>query len=203
MQPYPQAEADPDAAAQARSRSARRLDWLFDLLEEVALSDPKKLDPYTAAVGVTIQYEDLIAATGAGLSDQGSVLSGAAVRQLCCDAGIHRVVVKGVSEILDFGRDERLFNRAQRRAIRFRHGHRCCVRGCDRRITQIHHLDWWEHGGETNIALGLPHCSYHHTLIHSAGWETEYDPATGTVRYHGPKGQLLETTAEFNPRLAA
>jgi hypothetical protein len=53
---------------------------------------------------------------------------------------------------LDFGRDERLFSRAQRRAIRFRHGNVCCVKGCERRITQIHHLDWWEHGGETNVA---------------------------------------------------
>lgn len=151
------AEAQPAPATDTKKRplSARRLDWLLDLFEEVALSEPKKLDPYVAAVGVTIQYEDLIAGTGAGLSAQGSVLTGEAVRRLCCDAGIHRVVVKGVSEILDFGREERLFNRAMRRAIRFRHGHTCAVRGCGRRITHIHHTNWWEHGGETNIALGL------------------------------------------------
>lgn len=208
--PFAAVQVETDSAAEVvepegkrRPRSARRLDCLFDLLEEAALADPHKLDPYVAAVGVTIQYEDLIAGTGAGLSDQGSVLSGDAVRRLACDAGIHRVVVKGVSEILDFGREQRLFSRAQRRAIRFRHGNVCCVKGCGRRITQIHHLDWWEHGGETNINLGLPNCSYHHHLIHDDAWQIEYDPATGLVRYLGPKGQTLETTAEFNPRLVA
>ncbi len=75
-----------------RGHSGRSgLDWLFDLLEEAALADPKKLDPYVAAVGVTIQYEDLINATGNGLSSQGSTLTGEAVRRLACDADIQRM----------------------------------------------------------------------------------------------------------------
>jgi hypothetical protein len=180
-----------------RPLSARRLDWLLDLLEEVALSEPTKLDPYIAAVGVTVQYEDLINNTGHGLSSQGSTLTAEAVRQLCCDAGIHRIVVKGQSEILDFGRDERLFNRAMRRAIRFRHGHSCAVRGCGRRITHTHHEKWWEDGGETCIDNGLPLCSYHHHLVHDGGWQIMWDPVTGVVTLEGPRGQVLRTTASF------
>jgi hypothetical protein len=180
-----------------RPSSAKRLDWLLDLLEEVALADPKKIDPYTASVGVTIQYEDLINATGNGLSAQGSTLTGEAVRRLCCDAGIHRVVVKGQSEILDFGREERLFNRAMRRAIRFRHGHCCAVRGCGRRITFIHHIEHFENGGETEIHNGISLCSYHHHLVHESGWQVIWDPITGRTILEGPRGQILETTASF------
>ncbi|HVV36183.1 MAG TPA: hypothetical protein VHC63_06230 [Acidimicrobiales bacterium] len=88
-------DADPfaDTATEEnpRPRRAQRLDWLFDLLEEAALADPKKLDRYVAAVGVTIQYEDLINATGNGLSSQGSTLTGEAVRRLACDADIQRM----------------------------------------------------------------------------------------------------------------
>jgi hypothetical protein len=191
------AYGDEPVELRARPRSARRLDWLFDLLEEIALADPKKIDPYTASVGVTINYEDLIHKTGNGLSAQGSTLTGEAVRRLCCDAGIHRVVVKGQSEILDFGREERLFNRAMRRAIRFRHGHSCGVRGCGRRITKIHHINHFEHGGETEIHNGLPLCDYHHHLVHEGGWNVEWDPATGVVTLEGPRGQTLRTTASF------
>ncbi|HVV36647.1 MAG TPA: HNH endonuclease signature motif containing protein [Acidimicrobiales bacterium] len=181
-----------------RGHSGRSgLDWLFDLLEEAALADPKKLDPYVAAVGVTILYEDLINATGNGLSSQGSTLTGEAVRRLACDADIHRIVVKGQSEILDYGRGERLFNRLLRRALRFRHGHVCGVRGCGRRITQIHHIDWWENDGETSIDNGIPLCSYHHHLVHEGGWNIAWNPTTGTVTLEGPRGQTLQTTASF------
>jgi hypothetical protein len=186
-----------DEPAAVRPRSAKRLDWLFDLLEEIALADPRKLDPYVASVGVTIQYEDLMAATGHGLTAQGSTITGEAARRLCCDAGIHRVVVKGQSEILDFGREERLFNRQLRRAIRFRHGHACAVRGCGRRITHIHHVEHFENGGETTVHNGIPLCSYHHHLVHEGGWQVAWNPTTGITRIEGPKGQVLETTASF------
>ncbi len=59
---------DVEPAAERRPSSAKRLDNLLDLLEEVALSAPEKLDPYKAAVGVTVQYEDLVNSTGHGLS---------------------------------------------------------------------------------------------------------------------------------------
>ena len=183
--------------AERRPRSALRLDWLLDLLEEVALAEPKKIDPYIASVGVTIQYEDLIAKTGNGLSAQGSTLTAEAVRRLCCDAGIVRVVVKGQSEILDFGQEESLFNRAMRRAIRFRHGHCCAVKGCGRRVTFIHHIDHFEDGGETHIHNGIPLCAYHHHLVHEGGWQIIWTPTTGAVTLEGPRGQTLETTASF------
>ncbi|MEY2417408.1 MAG: hypothetical protein QOG90_88 [Actinomycetota bacterium] len=198
---HPQAVDNSDDEEPKRAPGAKRLDWLFDLMEERALVDPQKIDPYKAAVGVTIQYENLINASGPGLSSQGTWLTGEAVRRMCCDAGIHRIVVKGESEILDFGHEERLFNRVLRRAIRFRHMHQCAVRGCGRRITHTHHMKWWEHGGDTCIDNGIPLCSYHHHLVHEGGWTVAWNPTTGVTRLDGPKGQVLETTTTF--RLAA
>ena len=185
-----------------RSTAAKRLDYLFDLLEEVALASPDKLDPYNAAVGVTVQYENLVAKTGTGLSTQQSALDPETIHRLMCDAGINRIVIKGESEIIDVGREERLFNRKQRRAIRFRHGHVCAVRGCGRRITQIHHVRWWENDGETNIDNGIPLCGFHHHLVHEGGWKASWNPSEGITRLEGPLGQVLETEARFG-RLVA
>jgi hypothetical protein len=180
-----------------RPRRAQRLDWLFDLVQEARSADPSKFDAQTATIGVTIQYEDLINKTGGGLSSQGSTLTPEAIERLMCDAGVMRILVKGQSEILDFGREERLFPRAVRRAIRFRHAHVCAVRGCGRRHTQIHHLTWWEDGGETTIDNGIPLCPFHHHLVHEGGWAVAWNPTTGVVTLEGPRGQTLETTASF------
>jgi hypothetical protein len=185
-----------------RSSAAKRLDYLFDLLEEVALSSTDKLDPYNAAVGVTVQYENLVDNAGPGLSTQESVLTPETIHRLMCDSGVHRILTKGESEIIDLGREERLFNRKMRRAIRFRHGHVCASRGCGRRITHIHHVRWWENDGETCIDNGIPLCSYHHHLVHEGGWTVAWNSVKGIVRLEGPKGQLLETEARFG-RLVA
>ena len=102
-----------------RPSSARRADLLFDLMEEIALVNADKIDPETAAVGITVRYEDLINNRRVlTLTDQESTLTGEAVRRLCCDAGIHRLVIQGVSEFLDIGRKTRTWTTAQRRAIR-------------------------------------------------------------------------------------
>ncbi|HUR76978.1 MAG TPA: DUF222 domain-containing protein [Acidimicrobiales bacterium] len=200
VNPYPQADSE---AVPKRPGSARRLDLLVDLFEEVALLNADKIDPETAAIGVTVAYEDLINCRRNLLSsDQESVLTGEAVRRLACDAGIHRLVVKGVSEFLDIGRKTRTWTTPQRRAIRARHAHRCAAEGCRRRITHIHHLQWWENGGTTSIDNGVPLCSYHHHLVHEGRWTITYNPNIGTTRMQGPAGQVLETQANIS-RLVA
>ena len=200
MKPYPQDEFE---ELPKRSSSARRLDLLLDLMEEIALVNDDKIDPETASIGVTVQYEDLINnARVLTLTDQESILTGDAVRRLACDAGIHRMVIQGVSEFLDIGRKTRTWTTAQRRAIRARHNHRCAAGGCRRRITHIHHLQWWEDGGETNIDNGVPLCSYHHHLVHEGGWTITWNPNTGITRMEGPAGQILETQANLQRRAA-
>ncbi len=184
------------------SLAQRRFEWLYDLIEEVALVRADQLDPDRAAVAVTVPYENLFGpATAAkyGIIEGGPVLTGPAVRRLCCDAGISRMVVKGASEILDVGRQTRTWSRAQRRAIRARHGHQCAVRGCDRRITQIHHLTYWRNGGETCIENGVPLCSRHHHMVHDLDWTITWNHHTGVTTFTGPAGQTL--ACEVDPFL--
>ncbi len=167
-------------------------------------SNADQIDPETAAIGITIAYEDLIQNRRVlTLTDQESTLTGEAVRRLCCDAGIHRLVIQGVSEFLDIGRKTRTWTTAQRRAIRARHHHRCAAGGCRRRITHIHHLEWWENGGDTSVENGVPLCSYHHHLVHESGWTITFNPHTGLTRMEGPAGQTLESHANLQRTAAA
>jgi hypothetical protein len=194
-QPVDKARNEPSQTDPPGSRSlaARRAQAFFDLFEEIVLINADKIDPETATIGVTIAYQDLLAATGLASTEHGTVLTGEAVRRLACDAGVVRMIVRGVSEILDVGRKTRTWSTAQRRAIRARHGHRCAAEGCNRRITQIHHIEWWEHDGVTAIYNGIPLCSVHHHLVHEGNWTASYDNNTGIVRLEGPLGQVLET----------
>ena len=173
-------------------------------MEEIALIRADQIDPETAAIGITIAYEDLIQNRRVlTLTDQESTLTGEAVRRLCCDAGIHRLVIQGVSEFLDIGRKTRTWTTAQRRAIRARHHHRCAAGGCRRRITHIHHLEWWENGGDTSVENGVPLCSYHHHLVHESRWTITFNPHTGLTRMEGPAGQTLESHANLQRTAAA
>ena len=166
-----------------RSLAQRRYDWVTDLLEEVALVRADQLDPARATVGVTVAYESLVDKMPVGILDTGTLLTGEAVRRVCCDADISRMVTKGASEILDLGRNTKTWNRAQRRAARFRHGNKCAVRGCDRRITQLHHMVFWSNDGHTGIENAIPLCARHHHMVHDLGWTVDWKavPCSGAL----------------------
>jgi hypothetical protein len=172
-------------------------------MEEIALVNADKIDPEIASVGITVQYEDLVENRRTLVpTDQESLITGEAARRLACDCGINRMIIRGVSEFLDIGRKTRTWTTAQRRAIRARHNFRCAAAGCTRRITQIHHIVWWENGGVTSIDNGVPLCSHHHHLVHEGGWTISYDPHTGITRMEGPLGQVLETQVDVGRRAA-
>ncbi|MDP2292616.1 MAG: HNH endonuclease signature motif containing protein [Actinomycetota bacterium] len=73
---------------------------------------------------------------------------------------------------LNLGRSTRLASSAQRRALRALYA-TCAVPGCGTRFERckIHHVVWWRHGGNTDLANLLPVCVHHHTMIHDHGWE--------------------------------
>ncbi|MDY7100717.1 MAG: DUF222 domain-containing protein [Actinomycetota bacterium] len=153
--------------------SQRRADAVADLIElAVSRLDDEDIDTERAQIDVIVEYETLVEPAG-GTAEvaPGRAVRGETARRLACDAGLTRIITKGRSEVLDVGRRSRHWNRAQRRAIRYRYGHRCAIRGCDHTILQIHHLDWREHGGHTNLDLGIPLCRGHHRLVHEGGWD--------------------------------
>lgn len=100
-----------------------------------------------------------------------------ALRQLCCNADISRVILRGDSEILDVGRAERLATPAIRRAVWTRSGGIC--EGC-RHVKldwcQLHHIDWWTEGGATTVENSLLVCRHCHNLIHRRGFTVHRNP---------------------------
>jgi hypothetical protein len=104
---------------------------------------------------------------------------------LACGAGIIPAVLGGSSAVLDLGREQRLFNRAQRVAMVLR-DKGCRAVGCDRppSWTEAHHLTRpWSEGGKTNLADGILLCGHHHRLAHHPDYHHERLP-NGDLRYH-------------------
>ena len=120
--------------------------------------------------------------------------------ELAGTADVHAVVVRNGVVLhapgqLDLGRTTRLANRAQRRALRALYA-TCCVPGCDVRYDncKIHHLQWWRHGGRTDLHNLVPLCHRHHAAVHDRGWTITLGPnreltltlPDGTIHNTGP-----------------
>jgi hypothetical protein len=101
------------------------------------------------------------------------------IRRIACDANIIPLVLNGSGMPLDIGRSQRLASAAQRRALEARHDtcafDRCAVafHAC-----QIHHIEYWENGGPTDMANMVPLCSKHHHAAHEGGWTLTLKPGT-------------------------
>jgi hypothetical protein len=103
-------------------------------------------------------------------------------------AGLH-----GHELNLRLGRTRRLADDHQRRAARLRDGG-CVFPGCDTpvRWCDCHHVDWWEHGGMTDIENLACLCRYHHGVTHRRGW-TMVANGDGTFRWTTPSGRTLHS----------
>ena len=133
----------------------------------------------------------------------GTPLAPATLSRLLCGADLHRLVISATGEVLDAGKTIRLANRAQRRALRFRHARHCAFPGCDAPIdwTEAHHIDPWDPDptndrGRTDMANLVPLCRYHHHAVHEGGYTLVLDP-TGEVHVTRPPddtGRRCRTT---------
>ncbi|HEV7757770.1 MAG TPA: DUF222 domain-containing protein [Acidimicrobiales bacterium] len=174
-----------------RSPAQRRADAFVDICRFF-------LDHQTARPGgrhrhhmnVIVRYENLIEGRGGEFAD-GTKVDAATIQRLACDAGYNRVVTQGESSILDYGRTRRnipvnLFNAL---VVRDRG---CRFPGCDRppNWCEAHHIDHWEHDGETKIDNLVLACSRHHHLLHMPGWHIRLRP-DATVEVTTPTGKVL------------
>lgn len=143
-------------------------------------------------VQVTIDYDDLLAKLPGVDLVSGMDLSGEAVRRLCCDAGISRLVTKGRSIVLDKGTTVRLATPSQRAALRERYGG-CAGCGAPFSHCQIHHVnEVVAHRGETNINELIPACGRCHHRLHEGDWHLE--PAA-----HGDGWDWIDPTGRRRP----
>ena len=97
------------------------------------------------------------------------------IRRWACMGSVTPVVVGVDGTRLLLGRTTRLASADQRRALRVWYGTcACCDTPFDR--CQIHHVQWWENNGPTDIGNLLPLCSRHHHLAHEGGWAIHVHP---------------------------
>jgi len=100
--------------------------------------------------------------------EDGTALAPTLLARLACAGGFHRVVFGPDREVLDVGREERLFTAAQTRAIIAR-DRTCRYPGCGAPPGEgeIHHSIWWhEHHGRTDVRRGILLCWHHHDHVH-------------------------------------
>ena len=114
-------------------------------------------------------------------------ISREALQRLVCDATLSRVVIRGGSELIDLGTATRKWSAAQRRGIVAIDGG-CRFPGCDRPAawTQIHHIQFCEHDGPTNVDNGVLLCLHHHQYVHEHRWQLTMDPTTRVVTVISP-----------------
>ncbi|MEO8263896.1 MAG: DUF222 domain-containing protein [Ilumatobacteraceae bacterium] len=118
-------------------------------------------------------------------------VSGAAVRRLCCDAELNRVVTRGASTILDYGTTTRFASEPQYYALVARDGG-CRWPGCDRPPgwTEVHHLkEVFTENGPTDLNEMVLGCSTHHDHLHHHGWK--YIGTADDLWLRKPDGTLI------------
>ncbi|HUG49450.1 MAG TPA: DUF222 domain-containing protein [Terrimesophilobacter sp.] len=94
------------------------------------------------------------------------------VQRIACTGGTIPILFDDNGQVLDLGREQRLFTPAQKIAISARDGG-CMWTGCDSPpgSTETHHIDQWDRDhGNTDVALGVLLCRHHHLLLHNNHW---------------------------------
>ncbi|AWB92680.1 HNH endonuclease signature motif containing protein [Aeromicrobium chenweiae] len=136
--------------------------------------------PDVAGVGVTvtvnIDLKSLIDGIKAGTLSTGCRISATEVRRLACEQGLLPMVFNGKPLPVDCGREQRLFNRAQRRAAE-RRDRGCTFPGCDRPPAWCvgHHArKRWADGGATDLKDIVLICAHHHRVVHAQDWDIEF-----------------------------
>src|SRR3954454_15372685 len=112
-----------------------------------------------------------------------------AVRRWACIGKVTPVIVAADGVRLYLGRETRLANRAQRRALRVMY--RTCAL-CDTPFehTQAHQVTYYGlEQGLTDIDNLIPLCSRHHHLVHEGGWKL-YAAANRILTVTRPDGQV-------------
>ncbi len=114
-------------------------------------------------------------------------------QHLLCDAGVTTLIVDSLGVPFDLGQTVRLATPAQRRALAIRDGG-CVFPGCDAPVSwcDAHHVDWYEHGGPTDIANLALLCRRHHGITHRRGWTMTTTPDQHFT-WTTPSGHVLHS----------
>jgi hypothetical protein len=156
-----------------RTLEQRRADATEHLFHHVATCGGTGGDLPAATMVVRLSLEDLQSGTGtASIDGIEETISITNARRLAADAELIPLVLGGNGEVLEAGRARRLFSRTQRLALMER-DNGCAFAGCTSppAYADAHHIQWWSHGGDTDLANGVMLCGFHHHRVHDDGWE--------------------------------
>ena len=170
---------DPPSDDDPRTAGRRRADALVRMSQLAMAADSPDQTPTRALPAMTavIDWHTLTDGTPGRLDGTYTgLLTMTTVEKLLCDCTISRVILGPDSVPIDVGRDTRVVNRAQRRAVTVRDGG-CRFPGCHRAPPwcDVHHVTHWFNGGPTNLDNILLLCPYHHHLGHRPGWIVKFD----------------------------
>jgi hypothetical protein len=91
------------------------------------------------------------------------------VRRLMCDAWITHTCLDAGGRTLAVGRSHRTATDAQRAALAVMYP-TCALCDVDFDRCEIHHIQFWENGGATDLSNLIPLCGVHHHRVHDDGW---------------------------------
>jgi hypothetical protein len=171
-----------------RSAAQRRADALVEVCRlATAGGDLPDNGGDRPQIVVTVDFDTLRDQIGAATLDDGALLGAATARRLACDAAIIPAVLTGTSQILDLGRERRLFTGPLRRALILR-DRGCAFPTCDRppRWCDGHHIVHWTNNGPTTLHNAVLLCGHHHRLVHHSDWQVHINPADGHPEFTPP-----------------
>lgn len=161
-------------------RTADRSQLAAEALGDLVTGGHQAIRPAEAEIRIHIDAATLLDAPHADIVceyDDGIPLPPPTVRRLVCNGRIVPIVIDTNGVVLDAGREQRLANRHQRRALRAMYA-TCAFHGCDVAFNrcEIHHIQPFELGGRTDLADLIPLCPRHHHVIHEPGWKLDLAP---------------------------
>lgn len=154
---------------------ARAHDAIFEYLTAAIEGDPDRVPFRDLGVTVVVNIDQLKKCNGtAWYEDTGIQIPIQAAERIMCDAGFEVATMGNNGHILNLGRTQRLFSRAQKRSLALRDGG-CRWPNCDRPIsmTEAHHIVPWQQGGVTDLENGILLCGKHHRQLHNSGYSIQ------------------------------
>lgn len=113
------------------------------------------------------------------------MVSAATAERFICETGAVPIHFDFAGQVINVGRDQRLFTSRQRIGLAARDGG-CLWSGCDRPPSwcEAHHIDEWDaHDGRTDIADGILLCRFHHLMVHDQGWRITRGTGQDSAQY--------------------
>ncbi len=130
--------------------------------------------------------------------DSGHYVSAETSKRIACDCSLTTIVEDQFGEPLNISRRSRSIPPPMRRALIARDGG-CRFPGCTHhRFCDGHHIEHWQHGGETCLDNLLLLCRHHHRLVHEGGFDCRKSE-TGEIYFTDQRQRRLEEFERRDP----